>query len=506
MSKGLLLLAPLAALPLLVGCQAADTDTSGTMQGDAEFVMALPISTESDDARAHLEAGIAAADMGRGNEANDHFELAVEADPEFAQGYLRVANTAASTEEFTTNLQRAVELIDTVEPAEKLLIEITQKGFENDVEGQLQKANELVQLAPESPRAWLRLAGIQGGLNDAAGSRESYAKTIEIAPNFASAHMAAGNNYLFVEPKDFSKAEEHFQAAANIAPEEATPHDLLGDVHRAQGNLEAAYDDYTKAAERAPENGSGLQQRGHVNSFLHNFDEARADYTRAMELETARGNNNAPFYVQFRAYVNLHEGNPDAAIAELRQHVDGADESGFEGVTDIKINGLTNIAQIAMHSGAFDVARTALDERAVLMRQQATETGTEQFTRAQERGILYLDAMLAARSGDAESAQAKAAELTALVEMDANPRGMEPVHQILGITAHFQGNYEAAAEHLAQGAPGNVYMKYYRSIALGEAGMTDEANALMNDVAAWNFNGAGFALIRNDVMERVGQS
>lgn len=496
----LVLLAPLAALPLLVGCQATDESVESSAD-QAEIVMSLPVSTESDDARAHFEAGLSAADMGRGNEANEHFELAAEADPDFAQAYLRVAFSSASTEEFTSNLAKAVELMDYASPAEKLLIEIAQKGFENDIEGQLQRAHELVGIAPESPRAWLTLAGIEAGLNDATGSRESLAKSIELAPGFAAAHMQAGNNYLFVEPKDFTKAEEHFQAAADLAPNEANPFDLLGDVHRAQGNIEAAYDDYTRAAQLAPNNGSPLQQRGHVNSFLHNFDEARADYTRSMELETARGNNNAPFYASFRAYVNLHEGNPTKAIAEFTELLEGADESGYEGVTDIKINWLTNIAQIAMYSGAFDVAESALVERAALMRQRAADTGSEQFTRGQERGILYFDAMLAARRGDAETAKAKAAEFGTLAEMDQNPRGMEPVHQILGITEYFQGNHAAAAEHLAQGAPGNVYMKFYRAKALEGAGMAEMAQALMDEIAVWNFNGVGFALIRNDVLQ-----
>jgi len=80
----LVLLAPLAALPLLVGCQAAD-ESADSSADQAEIVMSLPVSTESDDARAHFQAGLSAADMGRGNEANEHFELAAEADPEFAQ-------------------------------------------------------------------------------------------------------------------------------------------------------------------------------------------------------------------------------------------------------------------------------------------------------------------------------------------------------------------------------------------------------------------------------------
>jgi len=494
-----LILTPLFALLFLVGCQAAD-DPAESTAGSADLVMSLPMSTDSEAAKAHLEAGIAAGDMARANEANEHFELAAEADPDFAQAYLRIATSAPSTEEFTSNLARAVGLIDNAAPAEKLLIEIAQKGFENDVEGQLQSANELVRLMPESPRAWLTLAGMQAALNDGASSRESLAQAIELAPEFAAAHMQAGNNYLFVEPRDFSQAEGHFQTAAELAPNEANPFDLLGDVHRAQGNVEAAYNDYTKAAELAPENGSPLQQRGHVNSFLHNFDEARADYSRAMELETARGNNNAPFYAAFRAYVSLHEDNPAAAIAELTELLAGADAAGYEGLIDIKINWLTNIAQIGMHSGDFAAAQSALTERAVLMRQQAEETGTEQFSRGQEQGILYLDGMLAARQGDAETARAIAAEFGTLAEMDQNPRGMEPVHQILGIAEFFQGNHAAAAEHLAQGAPGNIYMKYYRAKALEGAGMAEMASATMAEVAAWNFNGVGFALIRNDVL------
>ena len=87
----------------------------------------------------------------------------------------------------------------------------------------------------------------------------------------------------------FDKAETHFEMAARLAPGEPNPHDLLGDVHRAQNNFEAAYNDYSKCIELAPDLGSGYQQRGHVNSFLGNYEEARADYSRSAELEDARG-------------------------------------------------------------------------------------------------------------------------------------------------------------------------------------------------------------------------
>ncbi len=492
----------LTAPVVLAGCQPQE-GALGAAEGGV--VMELPVTTSSDAARSHFDAGLEAADMGRANDANAHFELAIEADPGFAQGYLRVAFTSASTEEFTTNLATAVELSQSASQAEQLMIMITQRGFERDVEGQLALAEELVELEPESPRAWLTLAGIQAGMNDIADSRNSIANALDLAPSMAAAHMQLGNNYLFLEPKDFASAERHFQAAIDAAPDEPNPYDLMGDVHRAQGNLEAAYQDYTMAADRAPTMGSPLQQRGHVNSFLGNYDEARADYTTAMDLEDARGTNNAPFFAPFRAYVNIHAGDPEAAVAELTELVATADAMNIEGAIDVKINALNNIVQIATHYGDWSTATTALEDLAILLRQQAEDVGTEQFSRGQEGAIVYWEGMIAARQGDTRTAEAKAAEFATLVEPDANPRKMEPVHQILGITEFYQENYVAAVEHLDAGNPNNIYMQYYRAVALDEIGRSDEADAVFEKLAVYNFNGLGYAMTRADIIERAGE-
>ncbi len=500
-------LAPLAMIPLLAACADQGTETTDAMEfespaGEATVVMTLPVTTESEAARQDFDEGLYALDVGRPNEANEAFEAAVADDPNFALGYLMVASSATSTEEFTTNLARAVELADNASPAEQTMILIMQRGFEADVEGQLAAALELVEMNPESPRAWMRLAGVQAGMNDIADSRESLKKAIELAPNMAAPHMALGNNYLFLDPKDFNAAETHFQAAMDLAPDEAQPYDLMGDVHRAQGKLELAAMDYGKAAERAPDNGSPLQQRGHVNSFLGNYDEARADYNKAIELENARGTNNGPFFIPFRAYVNIHAGDPDAAIAELMELNANAESLTTEGAIDVKIIALSNVVQIAMHLGDFETAAEALVAAAVLMRQQGEEVGTEQFQRSQEQTITYWEGMIAARSGDAATAQVKADELTALVEPDANPRRMEAVHQILGISAFFQGDYPGAIEHLSAGNPNNIYMKYYRALALEETGDAEAAGAIYDELAVYNFNGVGYAMIRADVLER----
>jgi thioredoxin-like negative regulator of GroEL len=104
-------------------------------------------------------------DVSRFIDANTHFEQAVEADPMFAFGFLRVANTASSLDEFKTNLERAEQQAANATEAEQILIQITRKGFENDTEDQLVLAQQLTELQPSSPRAWLALANVQSSMN-----------------------------------------------------------------------------------------------------------------------------------------------------------------------------------------------------------------------------------------------------------------------------------------------------------------------------------------------------
>ena len=237
MKKLRLWFAALAIVITVTGC----TDKGAkSAQREPAPVMVLPATTTSDEGREQFMSGLYAMDMGRFIDARGYFEKAVQIDPAFALAYLNLANAANSLEMFTMNLRKAEEAASGASREEQLLIEITRKGLDNDVEGQLATAKELLKIAPESPRACLALAGVQSGMNQHAEARESMARAIELAPGMAAAHMQAGNSYLFGEPRDLDQAEQHMHKAAELAPNEPNPYDLLGDVYRAQGRLEKA--------------------------------------------------------------------------------------------------------------------------------------------------------------------------------------------------------------------------------------------------------------------------
>ena len=122
-------------------------------------VIVLPVTTTSDEAREQFMSGLYAMDMGRFIDARGYFEKAVELDPAFVLAYLNLANTANSIEMFNMNLRKAEEADSSASREEQILIEIARKGFDNDVEGQLASAKELLEIAPDMQNEHVRICG-----------------------------------------------------------------------------------------------------------------------------------------------------------------------------------------------------------------------------------------------------------------------------------------------------------------------------------------------------------
>ena len=463
--------------------------------------MVLPVTTSSDAARAQYMAGWADFANARFATANSKFLEAVSSDPSFAMAHLMAALSSVSSESFTANLRKASENMEMATEGEQLLIKSWEQAFNADAKGVIESRLKVTELHPDSPRAWVFLGNAYGNVNDSAQARAAFTKAIEADSGFVPAHTGLGNSLMNQDPKDFAMAEQHFKQAVAITPSEPNPHDLLGDVHRAQNNLDEAYGDYTKAAELAPDLGSGLQQRGHVSSFLGNYDQARADYARAAELEDARGVNGG-FFLIYHAFVNVYEGNPGAAIAELRALAAGADAAYTDAVIDLQVNALSNASLFATEYGDSEAAMATIAEAAALMRQQAKDIGTDKVVDAQEATIAYMEGLLAARTGDTAGVAAKAAEFEQHAASSTNPRKLERMHEILGTAAYYQNDFAAAVEHLSAGDnQGNMYNKYHLAQANKAAGNADEAARLFAELAVYNFNSPGFALFRKIILE-----
>ncbi|HJQ66340.1 MAG TPA: tetratricopeptide repeat protein [Gemmatimonadales bacterium] len=480
---------------------AAAQDGRAALDPITSAVINHPITTSSAAARTHFLMGVREQDLGRFIDANAHFQAAVAADPNFAFGYLNVANTANSITEFKTNLARAEQHAAGASDAEQIQIQMARKGFDNDIAGQLALAQQFVAKYPASPRAWLALAGAQAGLNKNTEARASLTKALELAPRFYVAHATLGNNYIFGEPRDFAKALEQMQAGVALAPNEPNAHMFVGDAYRAQRNLEKARDEYSRGLALDPRNGILLVKLGHANTFLGSYAAARANYDSAEAVAPpAQRGGFAPFH----AYVSIYAGDPATAIDELNRLVGAVDGMGVTDPTASKVNALTNVVVIAIHSGLRAAAEQALKQLEPLLMQQADQAGNAAFRRGQEAQIAYLQGWLAAKSGDYAAAREHADRINALLAPDANPRKLEPMHQLMGFIALYQQQYSQAAEHFRQGNPFDPYVKYQLAVATEGAGDAAEARKLFRAVADYNFNALGFALVRRDAQQKAG--
>ena len=492
LSPGLLVLAASMA------CRPAD-DGRETVAAAARDI---PVTTSSPEALTAFREGQKAKDVGRDQEANALFENAVRLDPSFAYAYLNVAATAASAREFATNLELARAHLEGKSDGERILVEINQTFFDNDSEKRLELARSLVGRYPEGPRAWVVLAGMQGGQNQHEAARESLDRALELDPDFLAAHFAVWGSYLFSEPKDFARAEKAMWRCLEIDPEEAKPYENLGDVYRAMQDLERARELYSRAVEKDPSLKAASIKKGHINSFLGRFEEARADYDAG--LAGTEGQTRVT-YANYRAFVHLHAGDPRAALDELDGLLDLADtlEMPEDQRFGAKIFTLTNQATIALHHNLLADAERIVGRLAMVMRANSESVGDPEFTRHQEANILLWQGQLAARKGDSVIARAKAEEHRSLLEDDRNPRRFEGYHGLLGLIELLRGDAPAAVEQFERADLSVMYVKYHLALAEEAAGHAEQAKALFREVAQWNFNSVGFALVRKDALERI---
>jgi tetratricopeptide (TPR) repeat protein len=480
----------LAAMALLVGC-GQQTDEG-----------AIPITTGSDEAREHFILGREALEMGRTDDAREAFERAIDADPAFAIAYLYRARLANSAQEWKQYTDLAQEHKAGSSEGEQMLIDMIPLYVASDDEAVLAQAKKLAAAYPKSPRASLEVAYAMEGLNMTAESRRQLESLVTEHPSFAPAYRSLANSFVFELPNDHGLAEKYARKFVELAPREATGHILLGDVYRAQVQLEKALASYTEAVKVDPTHPVGYAKKGHADTFLGNYDMARADFEEAIEHSEGTGKMSG---ANFGVYTYVYAGDLPAALnanAAVMQNIPRliADEEAQKQAMMICYE---DRCKIAAADGDFDIAREALREHAKLRRGIAEEMNMPEFVAYTEADIAELEGWIAAREGDFDAALAHADAAAEHLAVSKSPRKLEGVHQLKGFVALQQGAAETALEHLAQSNSDWITVTFYTAQAEEARGNTAQATELYREVANWNFNSLEYALIRDKALARL---
>jgi lipopolysaccharide biosynthesis regulator YciM len=492
---------------MTIGCSKPEGEKVSieTAPAEPEVIQSveIPLTTSSDVARALYAEGQYFIDVGRGVQARAKFMAASAEDPGFALAYYGQSNASLSFAEFQHSLDAATEHSEGISDGERMLIDVNRSFLSNDAAAGLVIAQALAEEYPGSARSWIVLAGMQANQNDNLAARASNEKALELKENSAAALAGLANNNLFGEPRDFAAAEKWADKFIAAYPNEAKGFEILGDIKRAQNKLEAALEAYNSASKIDPTLELAAHKRGHVNSFLGNIEDARAAYDEAIAIAPPESKAS---YAVYKGFTNIHGGDIPAAIDELEAL---ADQVGPMGTPEDQIKGLqvfalNSAAFAAMHAGLFDRAELIVARRNELQMSIADDVGTDDARRLQEANCQFFDGLLAAYQGNADGAAEHANAIAALVASDDDPRKLEPAHWVLGRSALTADDYAEAVEQLRQADyANNMFVRYQLALAEEGLGNAEEAQKLFADVASYNFNSVGFALVREDSTARA---
>ena len=469
---------------------------------EEEASVAIPLSTESEEAREAYLQGLEALDYGRQDDARMYFDSAIEADPDFAIAYFYRARVANSAEEWKRLTDFALQNRTGASAAEQMMIDMLPMYMKDDREMILEQTKDLVDAYPESPRVRLSLAAAYDGVGDIAQKRAAIEKAIALDETFAPAHRMMATSMIFDDPTDYALAEEHAGRYVELQPEEADAHIVLGDTWRAQSQLEKAREAYGKAIEVDPSHPTAYSKRGHANTFLGSYDEARADFEQAIDHAIGMMKISS---ANFGVYTFIYAGDLDAALRANTAVTDGlpgmlADDGAQR---QARISCLRDRVHIAAAAGDFDAAREAFADHAELQREVISIMNSPELTASTEAELVVLEGWTAAREGDLESAMMHADRAAELLAEINNPRKLEGVHALKGYAMLQTGDAKTAIEHFDQSSQGWITVTFYRARAEEALGNDDRAQELYREVANWNFNSLWYAFIRGEAVAKI---
>ena len=460
----------------------------------------IPITASSDEAMKEFMAGLEILDMGNFQKSRDYFDKALEADPDFVSARIYKAFTSTSAKEFGDNCKAAMALRDKANEGEKLWMDLMNTFLTNDNLAGMEVSKKLVAAFPNSARAQEQLGFAHSALDDEEKARAQYQKAIDTNPDYLPAYNSIGTSYMFNEPKDFKKAEGFMTTMLEKSPTNSRAHIALGDCFRAQKDLDKALASYLDAATHDDTDPVAHSKAGHVNSLLGNYDDARTNYQNARERST-HGTGS----INFEGFTYLYEGDHQKALSflsDMAKKVDGMDIPDGNK-TGTKMGCAFACAMIAMHHGDAAHVKEVVEMMKPLSAQIGEDIGTEEARMNTKSNMQYWDAIASAMEGNMEGARAKAEEMKVTLEPNRNPTKLRPYHFAHGFINMKEGNYAKAVEHFEQTNLDGVYNKYMLAMANEKAGNADKAVELLNDIVDNNFNNVGYALIRNELKEKL---
>ena len=448
----------------------------------------IPITTSSEAALKDFLIGRDLNEKLRFQESREYFERAVAEDPQFALAYLNLAFVQPSTKEFFKYLDKAVSLAEGVSDGEKLMIMANLAASSGESGKQKKYLEKLVALYPGDERAHNQMGTYYFGIQDYPSAIGAYEAATRINPNFSQPYNQLGYAYRFLG--DFEQAEKAFQKYIELIPDDPNPHDSYAELLMKMGQFEKSIEHYRRALEINP--GFTASYIGIATDYclMKKYQEARSELQNIHEIAIDDGQRRAAFFAEAVSYAD--EGEFQNAIGSVRKQYALAEKiaDAASMAADLVTTG-----NIQLEAGDYDGALENFKEAVKVV--EGSDLAPEVIENGR-RAFLFNSGRAEIMKGDIEAAKQKAEKHLLLTTELNNPFQIRLSHQLAGMIALAEQNYEMAVKELMQANLQDPYNHFRLAQAYYGLGDNEKAKVACEKAAHYNsLNNINYAFIRD---------
>ncbi len=467
------------ALLTLAGCQMEPAKTTPTTSGAAPVAAAakIAITTSSEEARKEFLAGRDLSEKLRGTDSIQHFDKAIALDPNFALAELNRANVSPTAKEFFDHLKKAVTLSEKASDGERMLIQANEAGANGNLAKQKEILEKLVAAYPNDERAHFNVGGYYFGQQEYAPAITHYKKATELAPNYSPAYNILG--YAYRQNEQYADAESAFKKYIELIPNDPNPYDSYAELLLKTGRFDDAITQYNKALAIDPNFINSYSGIAAAMTYKGKASDASAELRKITNKARNDGERRTALFGQM--VVAADSGKLDQALAEVeKQYALGQKTDDIPAMAgDLQLKG-----NILLEIGRYDDAKQAYEQALKLT---AGDAGLSQELKDNTALFHHYNlARVAIAKKDLATAKTETEIFRKGSEAAKNPGQLKQAHELAGMIALEEKNYDQAIAQLTQSNqqnPNNLYL-------LGQAyqGKGDAAKAKDSFTKAAKFN------------------
>jgi len=490
----LLLLSLIFAAVSLAGCANVESTNKNSSTGtDAANSTAaagkIPITTSSEEARKEFLQGRDLNEKLLIQDSIAHYDKAISLDANFDYAELNRAAVSPTGKEFFDHLKKSVSLADKASNGEKLLILGTEAGANGNAAKQKEYFDQLIAAYPNDERANAAIAGYYFGQQDFPQAITYYKKATELEPKFSSAFNLLG--YAYRQNNDNANAEAAFKKYIELIPNDPNPYDSYAELLLKEGKFDDSITQYRKALSIDANFINAHQGIGMALLYKGNATEAAAEINHITEKARSDAERRTALFAL--TVVDVDAGKWDAALADVdKQYALGEKTGDVPGMTgDLQLKG-----NILLEMGKFDDAKAQFEQ----LLKMTNDSSLSQDIK--DNAALFHHYNLARVAlGKKELATAKS-EADMFGKGVKNPNQTRQLHQLNGLIAMEEKDYDKAIAELKQANQQNPYDLYRLCQAYSAKG--DAAAAKEQCGKAANFNSLPaiqYAFVRTKAMK-----